>query len=422
MLSIALLLVSISCFSYVCYAYSTPEESLSPSTAMNELPDETDEKFELAFESPAFTQEDFDNNFQSYADVTSTIYASTEKNAAFSNVVGVVLDDRDETPIPNATISVNGITVSTDAEGRFNIFNLPCGNYDWQISADGFGTSTYLGYPVDDLVNANIYQFYLFVNRDFTKTRQVMSGCGVGVDLDIDQLSNDSPDGIIARGNPILNSPPTVSAEVKVWDRDRDKNLTINRVRYIAQVVASEMYCKSDLLSFGLEDLQADQVLWMQAIASNTFLEYAQSCYSTHTINDVCNTSHCQTYDTTYNSDYVLQLVQKGIFIKNDGDPRTVIAMYKPSNNKYQYIYGAYFRYCKNNGTETYTKADEPALKAVSCTDLFNPGGKQGNLFGVCQHGALYLAKNDYRAGDIIRYYYSNTQTEYCPIPYLLEK
>ena len=175
---LALLLVSISCFSFVCYAYSTPEESLSPSTAMSELPDETDEKFELAFESPAFTQEDFDNNFQSYADVTSTIYA-TEKNAAFSNVVGVVLDDRDETPIPNATISVNGITVSTDAEGRFNIFNLPCGNYDWQISADGFGTSTYLGYPVDDLVNANIYQFYLFVNRDFTKTRQVMSGCAL---------------------------------------------------------------------------------------------------------------------------------------------------------------------------------------------------------------------------------------------------
>ena len=50
---LALLLVSISCFSFVCYAYSTPEESLSPSTAMSELPDETDEKFELAFESPA---------------------------------------------------------------------------------------------------------------------------------------------------------------------------------------------------------------------------------------------------------------------------------------------------------------------------------------------------------------------------------
>ena len=409
---LALLLVSVSCFSLIGYASPVSGESVSSSAATNEFPAE---KFELAFESPAFTQADFDNNFHSYADASSTIYASSEKTAAFSNVVGVVLDDSDETPIPNATISVNGITVLTDDQGKFNIFNLPCGNYDWQISADGYGTSTYLGYPVDVLVNVNIYQFYLFSDKDFTKTRQVMSGCGVGSDSD-----SDAPNTIASSGNPIVSSPPSVRAEVKVWDRDRDKNLTVNRVRYIAQVVASEMYSKSSLLDYGLTDSQADQVLWMQAIASNTFLEYAQSCYSTHTINDVCNTSHCQSYDTTYNSDYVLKLVQQAIFIENGGNPRTVIAMYKPSNRQYQYIYGAYFRYCDGAGTKTYTDAYEPALKSVSCTDLFNPGGPKGNLFGVCQHGALYLAKNGYAAGDIIRYYYSNTQTVYCPIPYLL--
>lgn len=409
----------VGCFSSVCYAYYSPVESFFPSEATDELPKE---KFELAFESPSFTQKDFDNNFQAYADNSATIYIPTAKNASFSNVVGVVLSDEDETPISNATITVNNISVSTDAEGRFNIVNLPCGKYDWHISADGFGTSTYLGYPVDDLVGANIYQFYLFKNKDFTKTRQVMNGCGVGADLDFDQSYIDTPTSVATTGNPIINTPPTVNPEVKVWDEDRDKNLTINRVRYIAQVVASEMYSKSDLIKYGLSDAQVDQVLWTQAIASNTFLEYAQSCYSTHKINDVCNNDHCQSYDTTYNSDYALKIVQDAIFIKNDGNPRTVIAMYKPSNQTYQYIYGAYFRYCKNQGTETYTKADEPALKSVSCTDLFTPTGPQGNLVGVCQHGVLYLAKNDYKVGDIIRYYYSNTQTVYCPIPYLLDE
>ena len=47
--------------------------------------------------------------------------------------------------------------------------------------------------------------------------------------------------------------------------------------------------------------------------------------------------------------------------------------MYKPSSTTYDYIWGAFFSSCSGNGTKDHST--QPALKAVSCTDIATGAG-----------------------------------------------
>ena len=55
--------------------------------------------------------------------------------------------------------------------------------------------------------------------------------------------------------------------------------------------------------------------------------------------------------------------------------------MYKPSSTTYDYIWGAFFSSCSGNGTKDHST--QPALKAVSCTDIATGAG--GHSYGLCQ-------------------------------------
>lgn len=101
-----------------------------------------------------------------YDSVTDTTFSGT------STVVGVVRDFESQSPISGATVSVDGVfTLTTDSDGRFRITNMPDGVYDWNISADGYISSTYSNYCVDHLDGTTIFTFDVSASRDMSKDR-----------------------------------------------------------------------------------------------------------------------------------------------------------------------------------------------------------------------------------------------------------
>lgn len=125
-----------------------------------------------SYSHPAFTQVDLYRDFADYAAPDSTVTLpelSADLDCPTANVVGVVLDALDDTPIPNASIYANDtLLVTSGADGRFQITNLPDGVYDWKITSDAYETARYLNYTVDGLDGANIFTFYLERDREVT--------------------------------------------------------------------------------------------------------------------------------------------------------------------------------------------------------------------------------------------------------------
>ena len=63
--------------------------------------------------------------------------------------------------------------------------------------------------------------------------------------------------------------------------------------------------------------------------------------------------------------------------------------MYKPSSTTYDYIWGAFFSSCSGNGTKDHST--QPALKAVSCTDIATGAG--GHRYGLSSRPAASAGK-----------------------------
>ena len=86
--------------------------------------------------------------------------------------------------------------------------------------------------------------------------------------------------------------------------------------------------------------------------------------------------------------------------------------MYKPSSTTYDDIWGAFFSSCSGNGTKDHST--QPALKAVSCTDIATGAG--GHRYGLCQMGAALRAKNGDSASNILLYYYTDCRIISCTL------
>ncbi len=85
--------------------------------------------------------------------------------------------------------------------------------------------------------------------------------------------------------------------------------------------------------------------------------------------------------------------------------------MYTPTSSSYQYVWGAYFSSCYNQGTLSHN--GQPALQSKTCTDLLT--GYGGHRKGLCQMGAAYMAKSDATYSQIALYYFSNCSIVSCP-------
>lgn len=127
-------------------------------------------------ESPALTQEDVDNHYQNYADASATYYFQEDRNNAAESVncVGTVMDwdNEERVVIPNATLEFNGERIIvTDQNGRFQIPDLPTGEYDCIIRADGYKDAKYLNMRIDNVGSSVIGFFYLSAKSEIQEDR-----------------------------------------------------------------------------------------------------------------------------------------------------------------------------------------------------------------------------------------------------------
>lgn len=373
------------------------------------------DKATLLYETDTVTQKDYDESFQHYAlssaTVDLTLGMRTFSSEGMANVVGVVKDFDTGNLVQDAAISVDGEQlVITGADGRFQIKNMPAGVYDWEINATGYCSANYINYDIDSADGTTIFTFY--IDRD-----SVVSQDREKIVHDDNEMQTIPPD-VVDRGNFVtpmaarsMSSAPSVSNSVSIYYNN--KTQSVDRQTYIYTVLSSELYGTSYYEGKGLKSSQISELYRAQAVAANTFLEYAMSVYSNHRKTDykVCSSSCCQVYDPTKVTEAAIDATAT-IFYTSGGVSKTDIVMYKPSSTSYDYIWGAFFSSCGGNGTRTHSS--QPALKAVCCTDIAKGAG--GHRYGLCQMGAANRAKSGNDASSILLYYYTDCAVTSCQL------
>ncbi len=370
------------------------------------------DNIELISNHPAFTQKDIDNNFNNFAEANATINLLAERAKSYNtaNVVGVILDYDTKEPIANAIINANNNDlVRSGSDGRFNITNMANGNYDWQISVDGYQEAKYLNYTVDGSDGTTIFTFYI------QKDKQII--------FDHDNLFKhhkcippeeqliDKETFAINASTQSMTSTPTLKGYINVLLPNQSV-ISVERQQYLYTVLSSELYAVSWYKNRGLTDAQVNQLYIAQAFAANTFLEYAVKVYSNHRgVSDVCTTTCCQVYDPTKVTQAAINAVAT-IFERIGGDWYCPIILYCPTSNTYDYVWGAFFSSCNGQGTKTH--ASQPEIKAKPCTDLTTGAG--GHRYGMCQMGAAEKAKDGWYCIDIVLYYYTNCTVLSCRV------
>ena len=348
------------------------------------------------------TEADLNDNFANYASNRGVSMMNLSENISNTvNVVGMVFDMSNDIPITNATIHINGSNIHVDENGRFQIPNMPDGKYDWVISADGYETAEYLNYEIDVAGGTNIFTFYLSKDEQIQKDR----------DIEMSQERCENSSEVANLNSNIIDTQAmstvlTVSSTVKVYYNGAIRE--VSRKEYVRGVVAGEAYSADWYAERGLSTAQIRQYYCVQAEAANTLAVYFQKVEtSKHSRYDVCAQTHCQHYDPVQTTAEIIAAAD--LIFYSTGVCQ--VLMYEPSAGSYNYMCPFYFSSCGGNGTITYGSS-APYIRAKSCSDLTSGAG--GHRWGMCQMGAAKKAKNGSACEDILTYYYSDCDTEFC--------
>lgn len=104
-------------------------------------------------------------------------YAGIQKDAESvagrtAKVTGIVLDADTQKPVPKAKILADGAQVAAaDKHGRFQIKNMPDGEYHWRIQADGYCAADYWRYSVYEADQEDIFTFYISRAKKISKSQ-----------------------------------------------------------------------------------------------------------------------------------------------------------------------------------------------------------------------------------------------------------
>jgi hypothetical protein len=252
---------------------------------------------EIDFEDITITQEDLTNNFLDYAQESATAtFPEAHSKKEFvdtANVVGVVLDDESNEPIPEASIYADGAyIVSTGEDGRFQIKNMPNGTYTWTIKKEGYRASEYLNYPIDGSAGANIYTFNISKDGNLERDRNDVYLENHKAEEDCEEIG----ENVMSRA---LQKLPTVDSYVSVDYNNKVSDVAREKFVYI--VISSELYSPGYYVDNAMGDSQISALYVAQAIAINTFVENAKNGHGNHSNCDVCSSFDCcQNYDPTY--------------------------------------------------------------------------------------------------------------------------
>ena len=208
-----------------------------------------------------------------------------------------------------------------------------------------------------------------------------------------------------------LSSVPTIKKTVKVKMTDGSVK-TMSRSAYIEGATYGEAVSPSTCENKNMTATQMWQYYCAMAELTNTFAVYFQKVEtSKHSDADVCaNPGCCENFKTGIVPDVISKAVDSIFYTDSSGNKQALVLMHKPSTTTYNYICAYHFSSCKGNGTITVSGL--PYLKAKSCTDLITGNG--GHRRGLCQCGAAKMAKNGKACEDILTYYFSKSDTEFC--------
>ena len=126
--------------------------------------------------------------------------------------------------------------------------------------------------------------------------------------------------------------------------------------------------------------------------------------------NKIMERMQCQSYGRGAYPAEITEAVDSIFYTNNDGSKLGLVLMHKPTVSTYNYICAFHFSSCGGNGIKTVSGI--PYLKEKSCSDLISGFG--GHRQGLCQCGAAKMAKNGKRCEDILTYYFTNSDTEFC--------
>ncbi|MBE6031893.1 MAG: carboxypeptidase regulatory-like domain-containing protein [Clostridiales bacterium] len=123
----------------------------------------------------AVTKEDIESGLQNYAEEKATVVLGipADDPECVCNIVGIVADRDTQKMIAGASIWVDGEKyVKTGKDGRFQIKNLPDGNYEWAVTARGYEKAVYLNYSVHHADGASIFTFYIDKEEPIVQDRE----------------------------------------------------------------------------------------------------------------------------------------------------------------------------------------------------------------------------------------------------------
>lgn len=359
-------------------------------------------------EASAFSEEDKVKGFYNYAEYDAVYNYNAN---SFGRAVGIVYDEETEEYVKNAWVENLELDfkVKTDKNGRFEINNLPDGEYTWVVKAPGYKGSTFASFPVESTVGASIYRFALSSKRSINSNLKLEKSLKHDHDHDNDKVKEESESN--------LDGGVTINATHSGWPVIVNFSVMYNNViyrpkmdTYLYYVVASELYSPTSSLYAGIPADKVLQGFKAQAVTARTYADYITRMYNKHSGYDVCSTTCCQVYNPYYTNQTTISAV-------DSTTNQMLLVIYNWPTYDYIFVESVFSASCLG-----YTKNNESVwggtarsyLRGVPCTYDIRPTLDSGHNIGLCQDGAMGYAKNGWTYIQIVNHFFQGTTVKVC--------
>lgn len=377
-------------------------------TEEQETIEQEEQRAQRLKESRLYTDQDVEEGFKNYAEVSNTVSEHTEQEETkLSNVVGTIFDRESRNPVAGVKIIVNEeVLAETDTSGRFQIRGLADGLYNWNLSKEGYCNAEYRGYGVKAIWGASIFSFDIskeeeIVEIGFEETNESDNLREDGKEgmLEIEEVSNDQIRVSDIQLPSIRVKYPDGSIQTPAYDY------------YVSAVLSNEFYNPNNISGYYPQDMterQYQELFRVGAIMIRTFAANRASGWSPHHIEkenfDLCFDDCCQIFRLTERFEMAVWAVK----VTTSNNMEQVITY----DN--EVIQAGYFAYCTGNtkSSKEVTGYAYPYLVSVTCP--YDKHEKYFGLgYGLCQYGASRFAYHNYSYLQILNHYYTGTSLRY---------
>lgn len=362
---------------------------------------------ESKMEAKAFTEKDKAQGFYNYAE-WDAVHNQNDPNGA--RVVGVVYDEETEEFVKNAWIENLELDfkVKADKNGRFEINNLPDGEYTWIVRAPGYKGSTFASFPVNKVLGASIYRFALSSKRSISSNLKMEKEAKHECDHDCneehakkDENAGDISINVAHSGWPVIVNFSVMYNNV-IYRPAMDT--------YLYYVVASELWAPTSSLYAGIPADRLLQGFKAQAVTARTYADYQTRIYNRHSGYDLCSTTHCQVYNPYYTNQMTIDAVDAT-------SNQMLLVIYNWPTYDYDFVEAVFSASClgsTKDNEDVWGGTARSYLRGVSCPYDLRPTLDSGHNVGLCQDGCIGYAKNGYNYIQILAHYFTGTTNKIC--------